>query len=59
MGGNHLFDEIAIHEAGAGPLATEPPEEWFAAYLEATEATLAQYRRQGLCRARLYPRVWH
>jgi glyoxylase-like metal-dependent hydrolase (beta-lactamase superfamily II) len=44
VGGNHLFDDIAIHEAGAGRLSVEPPKEWFPAYLEVTEATLAQYR---------------
>ncbi|HUZ55256.1 MAG TPA: MBL fold metallo-hydrolase [Streptosporangiaceae bacterium] len=44
VGGNHLFDDIAIHESGAGRLQERPPAEWFPAYLEFTEAALAQYR---------------
>ncbi|HEX9066587.1 MAG TPA: MBL fold metallo-hydrolase [Streptosporangiaceae bacterium] len=44
VGGNHLFDDIAIHEAGAERLAEQPPAEWFPAYLEFAEAMLAQYR---------------
>lgn len=44
VGGNHLFDDIAIHKAGAEPLQQRPPAEWFPAYLEFAEAALAQYR---------------
>jgi len=45
VGGNHLFDDIAIHEAGAARLGEQPPAEWFPAYVEFTEAVLAQYRQ--------------
>ena len=44
VGGNHLFEDIAIHEAGAARLAEQPPAEWFPAYLESAAAVLAQYR---------------
>ena len=43
VGGNHQFDEIAIHELGAGPLQAGPPPHWFASYLAAVEEVLAQY----------------
>jgi glyoxylase-like metal-dependent hydrolase (beta-lactamase superfamily II) len=44
VGGNHLFDEIAIHESGAERLAQGPPAEWLPAYLEFTSAALAEYK---------------
>ena len=43
VGGNHLFDDIAIHELGAGPLQAGPPPHWFPRYLAAVEEVLAQY----------------
>ena len=43
VGGNHLFDDIAIHELGAERLAAGPPPHWFAAYLAAVQDLLAQY----------------
>lgn len=44
VGGNHEFEEIAIHEAGAELLPQHPPEHWFPAYLEFVDAVLEQYR---------------
>ena len=43
VGGNHLFDDIAIHELGAERLAAGPPPHWFASYLAAVQEVLAQY----------------
>ena len=43
VGGNHLFDEIAIHELGAERLRQGPPPHWFPAYLAFVEDALAQY----------------
>lgn len=43
VGGNHQFEDIAIHELGAGPLQAGPPPHWFASYLAAVEEVLAQY----------------
>lgn len=43
VGGNHEFDEIAIHEDGAPMLPQEQPEHWFPRYLEFVEEVLAQY----------------
>jgi glyoxylase-like metal-dependent hydrolase (beta-lactamase superfamily II) len=44
VGGNHEFDEIAIHESGADLLPQDPPQHWFPAYLEFVDAVLEQYR---------------
>jgi glyoxylase-like metal-dependent hydrolase (beta-lactamase superfamily II) len=43
VGGNHLFDDIAIHELGSEPLQAGPPPHWFSRYLAAIEEVLAQY----------------
>lgn len=43
VGGNHLFDEIAIHEAGAEPLGEEVPRAWLDAYVEFTGQLLESY----------------
>ena len=43
VGGNHLFDDIAIHELGSGRLQAGPPPHWFASYLAMVEEVLAQY----------------
>lgn len=43
VGGNHLFDNIAIHELGAERLQVGPPSHWFPRYLAAVEEVLAQY----------------
>jgi glyoxylase-like metal-dependent hydrolase (beta-lactamase superfamily II) len=48
VGGNHEFDEIAIHELGAPALEHEVPQELLAAYLDYTRrllAAAADYRR--------------
>ena len=43
IGGNHLFEERAIHEAGATPITEPVPAEWLTAYLEFTETMLAKF----------------
>jgi glyoxylase-like metal-dependent hydrolase (beta-lactamase superfamily II) len=44
VGGNHLFDDIAIHELGADRLRQGPPAHWFPGYLAFVEDVLAQYQ---------------
>lgn len=44
VGGNHLFDDIAIHELGAAPLMAGPPDEWFPKYLDFAYSMLEQYK---------------
>ncbi len=43
VGGNHLFDAVAIHEEGAAPLKQGPPAEWFPRYLEFATELMAKY----------------
>lgn len=40
VGGNSLFQQIAIHAAGRGPLGQEVPAEWMTAYGRYAEAML-------------------
>lgn len=42
-GGNHLFSDIAIHEAGAGPLGEDVPQEWLDAYMDFTATMLEKF----------------
>jgi glyoxylase-like metal-dependent hydrolase (beta-lactamase superfamily II) len=44
VGGNHEFDQIAIHESGGDLLTKEQPAQWFPAYLEFVEIVLQQYK---------------
>lgn len=44
IGGNSLFSEIAIHEAGAAPMGEQVPEEWLIAYGEFTSRMLDAFR---------------
>jgi glyoxylase-like metal-dependent hydrolase (beta-lactamase superfamily II) len=44
VGGNHLFDDIAIHEAGVKPLGEPVPPEWHAAYVEYANALLEKFK---------------
>jgi glyoxylase-like metal-dependent hydrolase (beta-lactamase superfamily II) len=44
VGGNHPFDDIAIHELGADRLRQGPPAHWFPGYLGFVEDVLAQYQ---------------
>ncbi|HEX3824823.1 MAG TPA: MBL fold metallo-hydrolase [Mycobacteriales bacterium] len=43
VGGNHLFDDIAIHEQGAERLQIGPPPFWIPRYLAMVEELLAKY----------------
>lgn len=43
VGGNHLFDDIAIHADGADQLAAGPPDEWFPQYLDFATEMLDKY----------------
>ena len=43
-GGNHLFDDIAIHELGVDRLRQGPPDHWFPAYLNFVAEMLSQYQ---------------
>jgi glyoxylase-like metal-dependent hydrolase (beta-lactamase superfamily II) len=43
VGGNHRFDDIAIHELGAERLRQGPPDHWFPGYLSFVEEALSQY----------------
>jgi glyoxylase-like metal-dependent hydrolase (beta-lactamase superfamily II) len=43
VGGNHLFDDIAIHGLGAGPLRQGPPASWTTQYLEFAATMFEQY----------------
>ncbi|MEI7601741.1 MAG: MBL fold metallo-hydrolase [Aestuariivirga sp.] len=42
-GGNHLFEDIAIHEAGAAALEQGPPPEWFPRYIDFATELLEKY----------------
>lgn len=54
-GGNHEFDDIAIHERGAELLGSPPPPELIAAYLDYTRALIAAAdARRGDDRAYLH-----
>jgi glyoxylase-like metal-dependent hydrolase (beta-lactamase superfamily II) len=44
VGGNHEFDQIAIHESGGETLTKEQPAHWSPAYLEFVEVVLEQYK---------------
>ena len=44
VGGNHEFDQIAIHEQGAGLLPRRQPPGWFPAYLDFVDTVLEQYK---------------
>jgi glyoxylase-like metal-dependent hydrolase (beta-lactamase superfamily II) len=44
VGGNHEFEDIAIHESGGASLEKEQPAWWFPAYLEFVELVMAQYK---------------
>jgi glyoxylase-like metal-dependent hydrolase (beta-lactamase superfamily II) len=44
VGGNHLFADIAIHEAGVKPLGEPVPPEWHAAYIEYANALLEKFK---------------
>jgi glyoxylase-like metal-dependent hydrolase (beta-lactamase superfamily II) len=44
IGGNSLFSEIAIHEAGATAVGEEVPAEWLVAYGEFTSRMLDAFR---------------
>jgi glyoxylase-like metal-dependent hydrolase (beta-lactamase superfamily II) len=43
-GGNHEFTDIAIHEAGAAPLAEPVPPEWISGFLDFTRRMLDGFR---------------
>ena len=43
VGGNHLFDDVAIHEAGDAPLRQGPPPQWFPRYIEFATELMAKY----------------
>ncbi len=43
-GGNHLFSEIAIHEAGVEPLGAGVPAEWLEMYTEFTTDMLDKFK---------------
>lgn len=43
-GGNHLFSQIAIHEAGAAPLGEGVPTEWLHMYTEFTTDMLDKFK---------------
>ncbi|MBI2237260.1 MAG: MBL fold metallo-hydrolase, partial [Actinobacteria bacterium] len=43
VGGNHLFADVAIHEAGAGLLREEVPPEHLAAYMDYTRELLERF----------------
>jgi glyoxylase-like metal-dependent hydrolase (beta-lactamase superfamily II) len=42
-GGNHLFEQIAIHSAGAKPLAQPVPDEVFRLYMDYAQAMLEHF----------------
>ena len=44
IGGNHLFSEIAIHEAGVEPLGQPVPAEWLTAYTEYAQGMLERFK---------------
>ena len=43
IGGNHLFEKRAIHEAGAGPVTEPVPQEWLTAYLSFAATMLEKF----------------